>query len=153
MKRERYALLDTIRGIVLISMIVYHACWNFVYIYGRNWSWYQSKGAYFWQQSICWTFIFLSGFCFLLGRNSWKNGAMVFGAGMLVTLTTSVWMPANRVIFGVLTCIGSCILLLSAGKKVMLKIPPKMGVFVTFFLFLFTKNVITRFGFTKYVKQ
>ncbi|MBR3769220.1 MAG: DUF1624 domain-containing protein, partial [Lachnospiraceae bacterium] len=46
MKKNRFRLLDTIRGIVLISMIIYHATWNMVYIYGRDWNWYKSRGAY-----------------------------------------------------------------------------------------------------------
>ena len=63
-KRTRFALLDTLRGMMLVSMILYHGCWNLVYLYGKDWQWYRySKGAYFWQKSICCTFIFLSGFC------------------------------------------------------------------------------------------
>ena len=33
MEKKRFPLLDSIRGTVLISMILYHATWNFVYIY------------------------------------------------------------------------------------------------------------------------
>lgn len=141
MKGKRYQLLDTIRGIVLVSMIVYHATWNFVYIYGMDWDWYRSKGAYVWQQSICWTFILLSGFCFSLGKRHLKSGLMVFGGGLLVTLVTLLVMPSNRVIFGVLTCIGSCILLLNFTERFLRKLPCEMGAMVNFFIFLFTKNI------------
>ena len=51
-EHHRLQLPDTIRGIVLVSMIAYHATWNLVYIYGMDWSWYHSYGAYIWQQSI-----------------------------------------------------------------------------------------------------
>ena len=61
--------LDTLRGLTLISMIAYHACWDLVYLFGKDWSWYRSEGAYLWQQSICWTFILLSGYCFHLGHH------------------------------------------------------------------------------------
>ncbi len=141
MKGKRYGLLDTIRGMVLVSMIVYHTTWNFVYIYGMDWDWYRSKGAYIWQQSICWTFIMLSGFCFSLGKRHLKSGLMVFGGGVLVTLVTLVVMPQNRVVFGVLTCIGSCILILAVTEKMWRKIPAEVGIFIVFLLFLFTKNM------------
>lgn len=141
MKVKRYQLLDTIRGIVLVSMIVYHASWNFVYIYGMNWAWYRSKGAYIWQQSICWTFILLSGFCFSLGKRHLRSGLMVFGGGLLVTLVTLLVMPQNRVVFGVLTCIGSCILILTLIEKIIKKIPAEIGLGFAFSLFLFTKNI------------
>ena len=66
-KGQRCRALDWIRGITLVSMILYHGAWDLVYLFGANWDWYRSKGAYVWQQSICWTFILLSGFCWALG--------------------------------------------------------------------------------------
>lgn len=141
MKENRFQLLDTIRGVVLISMILYHATWNFVYIYGMDWKWYESKGAYVWQQSICWTFILLSGFCFSLGKRHIKSGSLVFGAGILVTLVTLIAMPQNRVVFGVLTCIGSCILIVTFMEKILRKIPAEAGGIISFLLFWLTKGV------------
>ena len=141
MEKKRYDLLDTIRGIVLVSMIIYHAAWNFVYIYGMDWAWYRSQGAYIWQQSICWTFILLSGFCFSLGKRHIKSGLMVFGGGVLVTIATLIAMPQNRVVFGVLTCIGSCILILTFTEKLWRKVPAEIGAVLTFFFFLVTKNI------------
>lgn len=139
--KNRFQLLDTIRGIVLVSMIVYHGTWNFVYIYGMDWEWYESYGAYVWQQSICWTFILLSGFCFSLGRRHLKSGILVFGSGALVTLVTLIAMPQNRIVFGVLTCIGSCILLLTFTERFFQKITPQAGAIIAFGVFLFTKNI------------
>lgn len=141
MKEKRLELLDTIRGIVLVSMIIYHATWNMVYIYGMNWEWYKSYGAYLWQQSICWTFILLSGFCFSLGRRHLKSGLMIFGSGAVVTLVTILVMPGNRIVFGVLTCIGSCILIFTFSEKIWRRIPAALGVVLSFGLFLFTKNI------------
>ena len=141
MEKKRFPVLDSIRGTVLVSMILYHATWNFVYIYGMNWSWYRSTAAYLWQQSICWTFILLSGFCFFLGRRHVRNGIMVFASGAIVTLVTLLVMPQNRVVFGVLTCIGSCILLVTAMEKLLKKVPPVMGMVCSFSLFLVTKNI------------
>ncbi len=86
-KKSRYELLDSIRGLVLISMILYHACWDLVYLFGKNWSWYQGTGAYLWQQSICQTFILLSGFCWSLGKKPAKRGLIVFlGASCIIQI-------------------------------------------------------------------
>lgn len=140
-KRVRYHLLDGVRGIVLLSMIAYHFSWNMVYMYGAKWTWYRSTGAYIWQQSICWTFIILSGFCWSMGRQPLKRGLMVFGGGLLVTAVTIVVMPQNRVVFGVLTCIGSCMLLLILLDKFLKWIPPEVGCFCSILLFVLTRNV------------
>jgi len=140
-KRVRYHLLDGIRGIVLFSMIAYHFSWNMVYMYGAKWGWYRSTGAYIWQQSICWTFIILSGFCWSMGKQPLKRGLMVFGGGLLVTAVTIAVMPQNRVVFGVLTCIGSCMLLLIPIDKFLQKIPAEVGLLISAFLFVLTRNV------------
>ena len=108
----RYHKLDEIRGITLISMILYHGCWDAVYMLGCDWTWYHSTEAYWWQQSIAWTFILLSGFCWQLGKRRLRRGLTVFGAGLLVTAATVAFMPQSRIVFGVLTLLGSCMLLM-----------------------------------------
>ena len=139
--RRRLHLLDGIRGVVLVSMIVYHFSWNMVYLYGARWMWYRSNAAYWWQQSICWTFILLSGFCWSMGRNHLKRGLMVFSGGALVTLVTLVFMPQNRVVFGVLTLIGSAMLLMIPVEKLVRNVPAEIGVGLSFALFLLVRNI------------
>ncbi len=117
--KGRLALLDTLRGLTLISMILYHACWDAVFMLGADWPWYGSRGGYIWQQSICWTFILLSGFCVPLSKRLLRRGLIVFGAGALVMLVTNIVLPEDRVIFGVLTLIGSCMLLMVPLRKLL----------------------------------
>ena len=78
MKTSRYCKLDAVRGIALLNMIAYHAIWDLVYLYNFKWDWYRSERGYIWQQGICWTFIFLSGFCLPLGKRPVKRGVTVF---------------------------------------------------------------------------
>ena len=118
-KSGRFALLDSIRGITLVSMILFHACWDAVYLLGADWPWYGSRAAYLWQQSICWTFILLSGFCIPFSTKLLRRGLEVFGAGALVMAVTCLLLPEDRVIFGVLTLIGSCMLLMIPLRKVL----------------------------------
>lgn len=140
-KRVRYHFLDGIRGIVLFSMIAYHFSWNMVYLYGVKWPWYHSTGAYIWQQSICWTFIILSGFCWSMGKHPLRRGLMVFGGGILVSAVTIAVMPQNRILFGVLTCIGSCMLLLIPLDKYLKKVPTEAGMLGSLAMFVLTRNV------------
>ena len=116
--KQRYHILDEIRGITLCSMILYHAVWDLVYIFGYNWKWYQTDMAFLWQQSICFTFILLSGFCFSLGKRKVRRGLVVFGAGVLISLVTELFMPQNRIRFGVLTLLGSCMLIVAMVEKI-----------------------------------
>lgn len=146
----RYPFLDNLRGVTLASMILYHAVWDLVYIFGVSWDWFGFFGAYLWQQSICWTFILLSGFCQGLARpggaaarslRAVKNGLTIFGAGLLVTAVTLAFMPTERVVFGVLTLIGSCMLLLVPLRKVLDRIPSAIGLMLAFLLFALFKGV------------
>lgn len=134
---RRLHLLDELRGLNLIDMIVYHFAWNLVYIARIDWSWYRGQGAHVWQQSICWTFILLSGFCWSFGKHPFKRGLTVFLAGGLVTAVTLVFLPENRIIFGVLTLIGSCMLLMIPLDKLLGKIENPVAVIVLTSLFGF----------------
>lgn len=140
-KSNRYELLDSIRGITLLSMIFYHGAWDLVYLYGVKWDWYHGMGAYIWQQSICQTFIFLSGFCWLFGKKPFKRGLIVLGSSILVSAVTCLFLPDSRVVFGVLTFIGSAMLLMIPFDKLFKKIPAEIGIFISLLLFLLTRNV------------
>lgn len=142
-KAGRLAGLDTIRGITLLSMMLYHTCWDLVFLFGKKIPGYSGHGGYVWQQSICWTFILLAGFCWSLGSHHLKRGLIVFGSGILITFVTLLVMPESRVIFGVLTLIGSCMLLLIPMEKLLLKLRAEIGLAGSFLLFLLFRNVNT----------
>lgn len=119
MNVKRYNLFDTIRGITIISMILYHECWDLVYFgLGLNSNFLRSTGAYVWQQSICYTFILLAGFSFCFGKHHLKRGLLSLGGGIVITIVTCIVLPDERDIFGVLWLIGSSILLMTLIDKV-----------------------------------
>ncbi len=139
-KRARYGILDTLRGLALVSMILYHSAWDLVYIFGVDWDWYRSDYAYLWQQSICWTFILLSGFCQPLGKHQFRRGLTVWIAGAIVTLVTMIAMPDNLVMFGVLTCLGTCMLLTKLLDPLLQRCKPLIGILFSIALFILTRN-------------
>lgn len=143
MSAKRFTVPDILRGLTLISMIAYHTAWDMAYLFEikGNWAWFESDFAYVWQQSICWSFILLSGFCWSLGRKKWKRGLLVLVAGALTSLVTLLVMPDDRIIFGVLTFLGSAMLLMIPLDKALSKCEPVVGVMVSAFLFFVTRNV------------
>ncbi len=108
---NRLSKLDTLRGLTLISMILYHAMWDIVYIYNNDISWYKGMPGFVWQQSICCTFIVLSGFSWPLGRRPVKRGILVSVCGLIVTAATLYALPEEPVIFGILTFMGVAMLI------------------------------------------
>lgn len=141
MRNRRFETLDTIRGFALVSMILYHASWDLVYMFGVNWPWYHGFAAHVWQQSICWTFILLSGFCWSLGRRQLRRGLTVFLCGALITVVTWVFMRSNLVLFGVLTLLGSSSILLCGLEPALRRVPARVGLAGSFLLFLLFRDV------------
>ena len=138
---SRYALLDELRGLDLISMMLFHVCWDLVFLFDMNMGWYAGTPGRLWQQSICWVFILLSGFCVPLGRHTLRRGTVVFGAGAVVTLATLVFIPEGRVIFGVLTFLGTAMLLTGVLEPVLKRIPPLVGLVASAVLFVLCSPV------------
>lgn len=143
--RRRSGTLDSLRGLTLVSMMAYHACWDLVYLYGMPWDWYRSFWAYAWQQSICCTFILLSGYCWQMGRHPLRRGLMSFCGGAAVSLVTLVVMPEEPVRFGVLTFLGAAALLTVPLRSLLDRTPPRLGLAVSFLLFLLVRDVNSGF--------
>ena len=142
--KQRYFWIDNIRAIAIISMIIFHAVWDLVYLYGMDWDWYRSDMSFLWQQSICWTFILISGFCWSFGKNPLKQGIIVSFAGFIITAVTLVASYESRVIFGVLNLIGASILMMIPLKKYFEKIPALAGTVITFLMFAVTYDINNR---------
>ena len=125
--RPHYGLLDTVRGVCILSMVAYHGMYDLVDIFGLPSAWYVGLPGYVWQQSICWTFILLSGFCWPMGRRPLRRGLTVFACGWIITLVTVIFMPDEQIWFGVLTLIGACMLLLIPLERVLRHVPAGVG--------------------------
>lgn len=79
----RYALLDELRGLDLVSMMLYHACWDMMFLFGI-----------------------------------WMD-----------------WYAGERVIFGVLTFLGTAMLLTGVLEPLLKKVMPAVGLAVSAVLF------------------
>lgn len=141
MKSKRISILDTLRGLTLVSMMGFHFTWDLVFIFGKEIPFMQTQDAYYWQQSICWTFIFLSGFCWSFGKHPLKRGAQIFLFGLIITLVTVFLMPEERIIYGVLTFLGSAMILTYIFQGILKRIFPAIGFLLSFILFIFTKSI------------
>lgn len=141
-REGRYDLIDTIRGIAIISMVIFHFCYDVFMVYGRDPSWYSQPAVHIWQQSICWTFILVSGFVWSWGRSgNLKRGIMLNVWGLVISGVTVLAMPAEAVWFGILNCIGCAVLLVIALEPALKRIPAVVGMLVSFALFVVFKNV------------
>ena len=123
----RLETLGLLRGLTLVSMILYHWMWDFLYLSDTGSrmtalkDWYRGPGGFFWQQSICWTFILLSGFCVPFSRRIFRRGLEVTAAGLVVSAVTVFLMYDERVLCGVLSFLGAAMILSGILDRVLLK--------------------------------
>lgn len=144
-QQKRYGLIDTLRGLCLISMILYHAYYDLVFIYGVRFPFYNATASYIWQQSICWTFILLSGFSFSFGKHHMKRGILLLICGFIIEFVTLLVIPAEAVRFGILTFMGFALLLMIPLEKILARIPWFCGLPASMFLFILFRNVNRRY--------
>lgn len=140
--KPRYALFDALRGITMVSMVLYHFCYDLFVVEGLLPDWPFLPAAHWWQQSICCTFILLAGFCWHWGRaHDLRRGLLVNACGLLITLITWLIMPEQIILFGVLNFIGCAILLTIPAECLLRHIPTLPGMILAVLAFAFTRNI------------
>ena len=139
--KERFLFLDSLRGMTVLHMVLYHAIWDMRNLFHFQIFMESKTELYIYQQCICWTFILLSGFCSRLGHHHLRRGLLVLVCGILVSIVTILVMPDRCIIFGILTFLGIAMLSIIPLEPVLKNIPPVIGVICALLLFLLTRNL------------
>lgn len=123
--KNRIWAVDALRGLALLNMLVYHAMYDWVYIFGHQSGWYDifSTPCHVWQQYICWSFLLLSGYSFGLAKNPWKNGLVTAGCAVVLSAVTILFMPTEAIWFGVLHLNACAVLLTCLARPALERLP------------------------------
>lgn len=114
--------LDAFRGICILGMVIVHFIYDLVELYDIiDWN-YPAAFSFIkdWGGVL---FLLLSGICATLGHRSVRRGLIVFGCGLICSTVTAgmYWLGfAGKYIiiwFGVLHCLGLCMILWAVLKK------------------------------------
>ena len=120
--KKRIWELDFFRGIFLWGMIGIHLIYDLVDLYGVI-AWEQPPAYLLFKNRFGILFLLLSGLCATLGSRSLRRGIQVFACGMVVSLATALMVWAGfagkdlMIYFGVLHCLGTCMILWTLFKK------------------------------------
>lgn len=120
--KSRIWELDALRGLNLLWMIVIHFIYDLTFLFPLlQWTmprWYLALVR------LCSVlFLLISGTCVTLGRNSIRRGLTVLGCGMVVTAVTvglaltGLCDSGIIIYFGILHCLGVCMLLWPLVRK------------------------------------
>ena len=114
--------LDVFRGICILGVIAVHFVYDMVELYGLvEWE-YPPLFSFIknWGGIL---FLVLSGVCVTLGSRSIRRGAIVLASGLVITgVTVGMYLTGMQgigiiIYFGVLHCLGLCMLLWPLFKK------------------------------------
>ena len=147
--QRRIYLLDELRGFAIICMVIHHTFYDigFVLHYDIGYRIFNFLCIF---QPLFWAiFIITSGICSRLSRNTVRRGAIVFAAGLAVTLVTAAIMPAigitgAEIYFGVLSCLGLSMIITGAFMPLINKLGKKgsiAGMAVSAALFLASYSI------------
>lgn len=108
-RRNRIWEIDFLRGLAIILMIIFHVVFDLkeFYAYKLNYS----EGFWFYVgKAAASLFIFICGISANLTATTLKNGTIVLGWGMVLTVITYLYTPALYIRFGILHLLGLSLL-------------------------------------------
>lgn len=114
--------LDAFRGLCVLGMVIVHFVYDLTGLYGIL-HWQVPDWFLFVQNWGGVLFLLISGICVTLGSRSVRRGLIVFACGLIVSAATwgmyRFWDFHRSIIiyFGVLHCLGICMLLWPPFKK------------------------------------
>ena len=116
-QRKRIGVFDAVRGFSVISMVLFHLCYDLRFLAGADLPWFAPSLQDIWRASISWTFLFVAGCMCSLSRNNLKRG-LTYGAVAVaiygVTALAAVDVPIS---FGIIYCMSACTLVVWLLEK------------------------------------
>lgn len=114
--------IDALRGLLIPGMILIHLIYDVVDLYGFI-HWPYPRWYFLFKNNYGALFVALSGLSVTLGRRSLRRGVTVFAGGMCCTVVTAgmYWLGMTGkgiiIYFGVLHCLGVCMMLWPLFRK------------------------------------
>ena len=137
---NRVYILDALRGIAVCGMIFHHGYVLLNFTKGITFSFFSSTLFEVLQMLFVSVFLLVSGICTNYSRSTAKRGAVIFGAALLITAVTAVFLPlfgiyGLEIYFGILHMFGLSMLLYACIRPILKRCNPTL--ICTFCVLLF----------------
>lgn len=119
---KRYAGIDALRGLCLVSMLGYHGIYDLIYLFHWELNWFFASWVAAWQQITCWLFILIAGAMWNLGRHPWRRGSQLLLVGLALTGVTYFFVPQELIVFGIISFLGLAILAAASLRAIATKL-------------------------------
>ena len=132
---------DVLRGFSVVSMVLFHFCYDIRYIAGLPLPWFQPPLQDIWRCSISWTFVFIAGCMFAWSRDNLRRAGKYLLVAALVFLVTTIAAVDVPINFGIIYCMGSCTLISWALDRIGFKPQGVVAALVLFCGFICLLNL------------
>lgn len=139
--KQRFPLLDALRGFAIFNVVIYHFLYDIYVIYGFYPEWPSAAAISWWQKLGSSLFILISGMVFQLHDKYWQQGLKLNLLGLAITLLTVVLMLEEAIYYGILTFFGCSLWLMGLVKPVLKRINPLLGMAAAAMLYLLTMEI------------
>lgn len=109
--KQRMAFFDVLRGFSVISMTLFHLCYDLRFLYGFDLTFFRPPFQDIWRASISWTFLFIAGCMCSFSRDGLKRASRYLLAALAIFVVTSVAAVDTPINFGIIFCMGACTLI------------------------------------------
>ena len=122
-RNNRVGVLDLLRGFAIIFVMTYHLLYDLIFFGGVSIPFFFSDAMDIIHNFFLIILFSVSGICAGFSKNVLKRGAVLFLLGEMLTLATAAFAPDELIVFGVLSCFGSVMLIYGVISPVMKKVP------------------------------
>ena len=130
-RKNRVGILDLLRGFSMIFVMTYHLLYDLIFFSGMEIPFFFSEAMDIIHNFFMIILFSVSGICAGFSKNVLKRGATLFLMGEILTLATAAFAPNNLIVFGVLSCFGTSMLIYGVISPVLKRIP-QLAVFAAF---------------------
>lgn len=171
---QRLAFLDFVRAVAVVNMVLFHVCYDLQVVSGSFVDWQYLPWVVQWQQAGVLSFIFIAGMSLAvradkIGKNSEPRVTGEYGLtkvegrvaflkhykplmqaflllflGQCITWATVHFLPSEAIYYGVLTFLGSALLLsyvLEGRWQLLSRVKTTAGFVLSLLLFVLTYHV------------
>ncbi|MDE6724411.1 MAG: DUF1624 domain-containing protein [Ruminiclostridium sp.] len=138
--KNRVGFLDELRGFAIICMVVYHLMVDLKFVFNVDVPIFFESWFDIIRDVFVGIFISISGIVCNYSRSNVKRGVQCFFIGMIITFVTAFLSPSSPDMFGILHCLGVCMMLYGLGQPIFEKIPAFAGIIINVLIFVFTFN-------------
>lgn len=105
--RGRKAIFDVARGLSVVSMVLFHLCYDLRYLQGVPLGFFRPPLQDVWRASTSWTFLFVAGCMCSFSRNGMRRALRYALVAVTVFVATSIASVDTPISFGIMFCMAA----------------------------------------------